>query len=79
MNIALVQPPIAMCTRIALSKAAGVRWRPSSQTVHNARPAAHIRVTEEARRIDEAPGNDIPSASVIAIIVAAVPITMQVL
>ena len=44
------------------------------------RPAsAHMRGwPESAAGIDEAPGNVMPSASAIAIMVAAVPITMQV-
>ncbi len=82
--MALVEPPIAMCTRIALSKAAGVRMRCGVRSSHTMstmrRPAAaHMRgCAESAAGIDEAPGSVMPSASAIAIMVAAVPITMQV-
>ncbi len=82
--MALVEPPIAMWTRMALSKAAGVRMRAgvrSSQTMSTMRrpDAAHMRVwLESTAGIEEAPGRARPSASVIAIMVAAVPITMQV-
>src|SRR5215472_15062503 len=69
---------------MALSNAAAVRifsGVKSSHTISTARrpAAAHIRGwLESGAGIDEAPGSASPSASVIAIIVAAVPITMQV-
>ena len=53
----------------------------SSHTLSTMRrpAAAHMRGwLESAAGIDDAPGSDIPSASAIAIMVAAVPITMQV-
>src|SRR5215467_14238986 len=82
--MALVEPPIAMCTLIALSKAGGVRIRSGVSSSHTMstmrRPAAaHMRGwLESAAGIDDAPGSVKPSASAIAIMVAAVPITMQV-
>jgi hypothetical protein len=82
--IALVEPPMAMWTRMALSKAADVRIRcgvKSSQIISTMRrpAAAHMRGwLESAAGIEDEPGSAIPSASVIAIMVAAVPITMQV-
>ena len=82
--MALVEPPIAMWTRMALSKAGDVRIFSgvrSSQTISTMRrpAAAHMRgCAASAAGIEEAPGSVNPKASVIAIIVAAVPITMQV-
>ena len=82
--MALVEPPIAMCTRMALSKAAGVRSFCGVRSSHTMstmrRPACpHMRGwPESAAGIDDAPGSVSPSASAIAIMVAAVPITMQV-
>jgi len=82
--MALVEPPIAMCTLIALSKAAGVRTRSGVKSSHTMstmrRPAiAHMRgCPESAAGIEEAPGKVSPSPSAIAIMVAAVPMTMQV-
>ena len=82
--MALVEPPSAMWTRMALSNAAGVKILSgvkSSHTISTARRplAAHMRGwLASGAGIDDAPGNDRPSASVIAIMVAAVPITMQV-
>ena len=82
--MALVEPPIAMCTLMALSKAVGVRILSSVRSSHTMstmrRPATpHMRGwLESAAGIDDAPGSDSPSASAIAIMVAAVPITMQV-
>ena len=82
--MALVEPPIAMWTRIALSKEAGERIRAgvrSSHTISTMRrpAAAHIRGWfESTAGIEDAPGSARPSASAIAIMVAAVPITMQV-
>src|SRR5215470_7350699 len=67
---------------MALSNAAAVRifsGVKSSHTISTARrpAAAHIRGwLESGAGIDEAPGSASPSASVIAIIVAAVPIAM---
>ena len=69
---------------MALSKPAGVRMRAGVRSSHTMstmrRPdAAHMRVwLESTAGIEEAPGSARPSASVIAIMVAAVPITMQV-
>src|SRR5579884_4272170 len=82
--MALVEPPMAMCTRIALSKAAEVMIRFGTRSSHTIstmrRPARpHMRGwLESTAGIDEAPGSASPSASAIAIIVAAVPMTMQV-
>src|SRR5262249_15956422 len=82
--MALVEPPSAMWTRMALSNAAGGRILAgvkSSHTISTARrpAAAHMRGwLASGAGIDDAPGSDRPSASVIAIMVAAVPITMQV-
>src|SRR5216684_4906463 len=69
---------------MALSNDAGVRMRAgvkSSHTISTMRrpAAAHIRMwLESTAGIDDAPGSARPSASAIAIMVAAVPITMQV-
>ena len=82
--MALVEPPIAMCTLMALSNAAGVRILSGVKSSHTMstmrRPATpHMRGwLASAAGIDDAPGSDMPSASAIAIMVAAVPITMQV-
>ena len=82
--MALVEPPIAMWTLMALSKAAGVRMRSrvsASHTISTMRrpAAAHMRGwLESAAGIEDAPGSVRPSASAIAIMVAAVPMTMQV-
>ena len=83
-TIALVEPPSAMWTLIALWKAAGVRIFAGVRSSHTMstirRPAPeHIRGwLESAAGIDDAPGNARPIASAIDIMVAAVPITMQV-
>ncbi len=80
----LVEPPMAISTMIAFSKACSVRRSvglTSSQTSSTAR-----RPLSEAMRLwlestagmDDTPGSDIPSASAMDIIVAAVPIVMQV-
>ncbi len=82
--MALVEPPIAMCVVIAFSKAAGVRIFPGVRSSHTIstmrRPAwAHMRGwAASAAGIDEAPGSVMPIASAIAIMVAAVPMVMQV-
>ncbi len=75
---------MAMCTRMALSKAVGVNTHCGVRSSHTMstmrRPAAaHMRgCAASAAGIEDAPGSDRPSASAIAIMVAAVPITMQV-
>src|ERR1700752_5249740 len=82
--MALVDPPIAMWTLMALSNALGVRILSgvrSSHTISTMRrpTVAHRRGwLASAAGIDDAPGSARPSDSVIAIMVAAVPITMQV-
>src|SRR5262249_5585985 len=82
--MALVEPPIAMCTLMALSKAAGVRMRSRVSASHTMstmrRPAAaHMRGwLESAAGIEEAPGSVRPSASAIAIMVAAGAMAIQV-
>ena len=82
--MALVEPPIAMCTLMALSKRAAVRILSRRQVVPHhlddapAGDRAHARVAGVGRRIEDAPGSVMPIASAIAIMVAAVPIVMQV-
>ena len=82
--MALVEPPIAMCTVMAFSNAAGVRILAGVRSSHTMstmrRPAcAHMRGwAASAAGSDEAPGSVRPSASAIAIMVAAVPMVMQV-
>ena len=82
--MALVEPPMAMCTAMAFWNAAGVRMSSGFRSSHTIstmrRPAwAHMRGwPESAAGSDEAPGRDNPSASAMAIIVAAVPMVMQV-
>src|SRR5262249_17497741 len=82
--MALVEPPIAMWTLMALSKAAGGEDPVEGESLHTIstmrRPAtAHLRGwLESAAGSEEAPGRGRASASAIAIIVAAVPMPMQV-
>src|SRR5262245_7553668 len=82
--MALVEPPIAMWTLIALSNDAGVKLLAgvrSSQTISTRRRPAkpHMRGwLASAAGMEDEPGRARLSASVIAIMVAAVPITMQV-
>jgi len=82
-STAFVEPPSAMSTRTAFSKAAGVRMcaavtprRCSSTTFL---PAAKPRRSrrESPPGVAAVPGSDSPSASVSAAIVLAVPITGQ--
>src|SRR5690606_38416137 len=82
--MALVEQPRAMATLIAFLKEAadnifaGPR---SSQTISTARRphSADMRIwLASAAGIDEAPGRVMPIASAIAVMVAAVPIVMQV-
>ena len=82
--IALVEPPIAISTAVALSKAASVmisRGFKSSHTISTIRrPQAEAikACAVSTAGIEEAPGRVIPRASDSAIMVAAVPITIQV-
>jgi len=82
-TIALVEPPIAMSPRIALSKAFAVRISEgrgpprsaiSTPGVPSARPAPGAGV---GRGIAALPGSVMPRASAIEAIVDAVPMTMQ--
>ena len=82
--MALVEPPIAMSARIALSNASAVRISegrgPPARAISTARrPAssASARRRESAAGIAAFSGSAIPSASASAAIVEAVPITMQ--
>src|SRR5205823_9175149 len=81
---ALVEPPIAMRVTIALSNDLAVRMSRglrSSHTISTARLPQSVAIFawfESGAGMDEAPGSARPSASVIDIIVAAVPIVMQV-
>src|SRR5436305_15209851 len=82
--MALVEPPIAMCTLMALSNAAGVRILSGVKSSHTIstmrRPATpHMRGwLASGAGIDDAPGKARPRDSVIALMVAAVTFTMQV-
>ena len=75
---------MAMCTAMAFWNAAGVRMRSGVRSSHTIstmrRPAwAHMRGwPASAAGSDEAPGSASPRASAMAIMVAAVPIVMQV-
>ena len=75
---------MAMCTAMAFWKAAGVRMSSGLRSSHTIstmrRPAwAHMRGwPASAAGSDEAPGSVSPSASAMAIMVAAVPMVMQV-
>jgi hypothetical protein len=83
-TIALVEPPIAMCTLMALSNDAAVRIRlgvKSSQTMSTMRRPDAVAMRgwlASAAGIAEAPVRVSPSASAIDIMVAAVPMVMQV-
>ena len=81
--IALVEPPMAMPVRMALSKASRVRifeGLRSSRTISMMRrpdiSASAIR-RESAAGIAALPGSVMPSVSAIEAMVEAVPITMQ--
>ena len=82
--MALVEQPTAMATVMALRNASRVRIAfgvRSSQTISTMRrpDAALMRMwLASAAGIDEAPGSVMPSVSAIAIMVAAVPMVMQV-
>src|SRR5439155_1703070 len=82
--IALVEPPIAMSLRIALSKALAVRisegrgpppW--ASSTARRPLSSASARRRESGAGIAALPGRVMPRASAIEAIVDAVPMTMQ--
>ena len=81
--MALVEPPMAMSARMALSKALAVRicdgLRPSRAISMMRRPAisASARRRESAAGMAALPGSAMPSASPIEAMVDAVPITMQ--
>ena len=82
--IALVEPPIAMSARIALSKAFAVRisegFGPSARASSTARrpeSSASASRRESGAGIAALPGSVMPSASAMEAIVEAVPITMQ--
>ena len=82
--MALVEPPIAMSARIALSNASAVRISegrgPPARAISTARrPAssASARRRESGAGIAAFSGSAIPSVSARAAIVEAVPITMQ--
>jgi len=81
---ALVEPPIAMSARIALSKACAVRicegLGPPASAISTARRPAISAIAsrrESDAGIAALPGRVMPSASTTDAIVDAVPITMQ--
>ncbi len=81
---ALVEPPIAMSARMALSKAGAVKISlglgPPAVAISTARrPASSASASrrESAAGMAALPGSVMPSASAIEAIVEAVPITMQ--
>ena len=81
---ALVEPPIAMRARIALSKAFAVRIAlgrgPPALAISTARRPASSAICsrrESGAGMAALPGSVIPSVSAIEAIVEAVPITMQ--
>ena len=82
--IALVEPPSAICATSAFSKEARDRMSRglrSSQIISTMRRPHWIAMrlcAESGAGIDEAPGSVMPSVSVSDIMVAAVPIDMQV-
>ena len=82
--MALVEQPIAMATAIALPNAArvwirlGVRSSQAMSTMRRPLSEARRMWPASAAGIDEPPGNTMPSASAIAVMVEAVPIVMQV-
>src|SRR2546430_8124975 len=82
--IALVEPPMAMSLRIALSKACAVRRSeglgpPACASLTARRPLASARARrrESGAGIAALPGSVMPRASAIEAIVDAVPMTMQ--
>ena len=82
--IALVDPPMAMSARIALSKACAVRTcdglgPPASAISTARRPAISAMASRRASGAGIAafPGSVIPSASATDAMVDAVPMTMQ--
>src|SRR5947199_211545 len=82
--IALVEPPIAMSPRIALSKAFAVRISEgrgppacASSTARRPLSSASARRRESGAGIAALPGSVMPRASAIEAIVDAVPMTMQ--
>ena len=81
---ALVEPPIAISVRMALSNAGAVRiWLglgPPAVAISTARRPAISAIAmrrESAAGMAALPGRAMPSASAIEAIVEAVPITMQ--
>ena len=82
-TMAFVEPPTACRVRMAFSKAAGVRMsegrRPCSTSCTICRPAASDNCwrRESTAGMAALPGSAIPSASLMAAMVEAVPITMQ--
>ena len=82
--MALVEQPTAMATVMAFRKASRVRILRGVRSSHTMstmrRPVSEaMRIwLASAAGIDEAPGSVMPSVSAIAIMVAAVPMVMQV-
>ena len=82
--MALVEQPTAMATVMALRNASrvrilsGVRSSHTMSTMRRPVSAAMRMWLASAAGIDEAPGSVMPSVSAIAIMVAAVPMVMQV-
>ena len=82
--MAFVEPPIAMSTVIALSKEAAVRMSDgfrSSQTISTIRRPVAAAMTPwlaSGAGIEDAPGRVRPRVSAMDIMVAAVPMVMQV-
>ena len=83
-TIALVEPPIAMSARIALSNARAARISDgrgppacASSTARRPESSASARRRESGAGIAAPPGSVMPRASAIAAIVDAVPMTMQ--
>ena len=82
--MALVEQPIAIATVMAFRNAsrvrilAGVRSSHTISTMRRPHSEAMRMWLASAAGIEEAPGSVMPIASAIAIIVAAVPMVMQV-
>ena len=82
--MALVEQPTAIAAVMALRKASllriffGVRSSHTMSTMRRPVSAAMRMWLASAAGIDDAPGSDMPSVSAIAIMVAAVPMVMQV-
>ena len=82
--MAFVEPAIALCTTSAfsidwrVSKSRGLRSSQIISTMRRPQAAAMRGCAESAAGIEEAPGKVKPSASARVIMVAAVPMVMQV-